>query len=144
MPVSAIRRNGSPRRARLMSLAPILAWLSHQDRRLWRTPSSVSFIKRTIYSIFKLPPLSVRSWREGGYSERLAAVRLAEREKTRAEQVPAADIHCRSPDCPSCGKPMVLRTARKGNSPGLAVLVCAGYPACKGTQPAAETNDRAD
>jgi restriction system protein len=40
----------------------------------------------------------------------------------------------RVPDCPECGKPMVLRTARRGSSAGTEFWGCSAYPACKGTR----------
>jgi four helix bundle suffix protein len=79
---------------------------------------------------------------EGGYSERLAAARLEERKKQgvpqrtdrsdptdRPEETPAA------PACPVCGKPMVLRTARKGPRAGSQFWGCSGYPTCTATKP---------
>lgn len=39
-----------------------------------------------------------------------------------------------TPMCPSCGKPMVKRTARKGANAGAEFWGCTGYPACKGTR----------
>jgi hypothetical protein len=72
------------------------------------------------------------------------AARIAARERTRHEQVPLEGRDLRPPDCPSCGKPMVLRTARKGKSPGSRFWGCAGYPVCKPTRMAAETNHHAD
>jgi restriction system protein len=39
------------------------------------------------------------------------------------------------PQCPRCGKEMVLRTARRGNQAGSKFWGCQGYPACKGTLP---------
>jgi len=67
---------------------------------------------------------------EGGYSERLAAARLEERKK-RSDPTdrPAA------PACPACGKPMVLRTARKGPRAGSQFWGCSGYPECAATVP---------
>jgi four helix bundle suffix protein len=77
----------------------------------------------------------------GGYSERLAAARLEKRrgishqrdlsdptDRTeRAKTAPAA------PACTVCGKPMVLRTARKGSKTGSQFWGCSGYPACRAT-----------
>jgi restriction system protein len=37
------------------------------------------------------------------------------------------------PACPECGKPMVLRTARRGANAGSQFWGCSAYPACKGT-----------
>ena len=36
--------------------------------------------------------------------------------------------------CPLCGKPMVLRTARRGSNAGNQFWGCSAYPACKGTR----------
>ena len=46
---------------------------------------------------------------EGGYSEQLAAARIAARQQQQHDPLPA---------CPSCGKPMRLRTARQGANAG--------------------------
>ena len=67
---------------------------------------------------------------EGGYSERFAAARLAERARQRG-----IDPEETAPACPSCGKRMELRTARKGARAGSRFWGCAGYPDCKGTRP---------
>ena len=69
---------------------------------------------------------------EGGYSEQLAAARIAERQKQ--QQRPATPAPA-APACPQCGKPMVLRTARKGQHAGSQFWGCSGYPDCKGTRP---------
>jgi restriction system protein len=39
-------------------------------------------------------------------------------------------------DCPRCGKPMVLRTARSGDNPGNQFWGCSGYPKCRTVRPA--------
>jgi four helix bundle suffix protein len=70
---------------------------------------------------------------KGGYSERLAAARMEERQK-----LPDAPDHSAAqpvPACPRCSKPMVLRTARKGEHAGARFWGCTAYPACKGTRP---------
>lgn len=74
---------------------------------------------------------------EGGYSERLAAARLeARRRRTRvSDQTDLTDRTektSQAPNCPLCGRPMTLRTARKGAQAGSQFWGCAGYPACKG------------
>jgi len=70
--------------------------------------------------------------KEGGYSEQLAAARIAERAKHQSDPSDRSDSGL--PPCPLCGKPMTLRTARKGPHAGSQFLGCSGYPACRGTR----------
>jgi len=86
---------------------------------------------------------------EGGYSESLAAARLAERarqrqgnEGNRTDRTDLSnptdnptDPSDAAPTCPACGKGMVLRTARKGSRAGSRFWGCTGYPRCTGTRP---------
>ena len=65
---------------------------------------------------------------EGGYSEQLAAARLAERGKQQGTGLPAKD----APACPTCGKAMALRTARQRSTRGRAVLGLHGLPGVQG------------
>ncbi len=80
----------------------------------------------------------------GGYSERLAAARLDERRRQAADRTDLSDRSDRSdrsdkppasPACPVCGKPMALRTARRGPRVGSQFWGCSGYPQCATTQP---------
>ncbi|MBP7276196.1 MAG: topoisomerase DNA-binding C4 zinc finger domain-containing protein, partial [Kiritimatiellae bacterium] len=71
----------------------------------------------------------------GGYSEQLAAARLAERAKRKHDPSNPPDRSDRSdqiPPCPQCGKAMVLRTAQKGKNAGRQFWGCSAYPDCKG------------
>jgi restriction system protein len=70
----------------------------------------------------------------GGYQERLAAERLAHRAKVKSlpDVSVAADPTSQIPDCPRCGKPMSLRTAKQGKNAGCEFWGCTGYPDCKG------------
>ena len=87
---------------------------------------------------------------EGGYSEQLAAARMAERRKQ--DQTDQSDMtdqtakKHKAPNCPLCAKPMALRTARKGPRAGSQFWGCSGYPECKGTRPlaASDGSDRSD
>jgi len=59
--------------------------------------------------------------REGGYSERLAAERIAERQRRLVQADPtdpSDDKKSQAPNCPKCGKPMAFRTAHKGPRAG--------------------------
>ena len=70
---------------------------------------------------------------EGGYSERLHAARLQEREKLK-NQTDLSDRTDRSDKIrPKCGKIMLSRTARKGPRSGLQFWGCSGYPDCRAT-----------
>ena len=61
---------------------------------------------------------------EGGFRERMAKLRLEQREARKAAEPPP-------PVCPGCGKTMTLRKARSGPSAGKAFWGCSGYPACR-------------
>jgi four helix bundle suffix protein len=78
----------------------------------------------------------------GGYSERLAAARLARRQNRRTSDMSdptdpsdQTDPTSASPVCPACGLAMVLRTARKGPKAGSQFWGCSGYPECRRTLP---------
>jgi restriction system protein len=82
----------------------------------------------------------------GGYTEQLAAARLQERGRQRGSRQHHADLSDGSdttnrsdysetaPNCPICGKRMVLRTARQGKQAGTQFWGCSVYPECKGTR----------
>ena len=72
----------------------------------------------------------------GGYSENLAAARLAERarKKDQSDSSAQADPTDQIPSCPQCDKPMVLRTAKTGKQTGSQFWGCSRYPDCKGTK----------
>ena len=70
---------------------------------------------------------------EGGYSEQLAAARLAERSRRkRVDSTDPSDPTDLIPQCPQCGKPMVLPTAKSGRNAGRQFWGCSAYPECKG------------
>ncbi|MFO7675135.1 MAG: four helix bundle suffix domain-containing protein [bacterium] len=76
--------------------------------------------------------------KEGGYSEQLAAARIAERAKhqsDRSDRTDRSDSSPSAPFCPLCGRPMALRTARRGALPGSQFWGCTGYPDCRKTLP---------
>ena len=67
----------------------------------------------------------------GGFSEQLAAARIAERRK-KDQTDPSKP---QPPKCPQCGELMALRTARQGKNEGHQFWGCTAYPNCKGTAP---------
>ena len=70
----------------------------------------------------------------GGFSEQLAAARIAERRRKDLSD-PTDSTDLRPPKCPDCGELMALRTARQGKNEGSQFWGCTAYPKCKGTAP---------
>jgi restriction system protein len=78
-----------------------------------------------------------RQFREqGGFTERLHAVRTQERDR----------LEGNAPACPSCRKPMALRTARTGPNSGQQFWGCSDYPKCRSTRPhnKSDKSDKSD
>jgi len=67
---------------------------------------------------------------KGGFTEKLYGARK------RGRMSDGSDASEDSPTCPLCGKPIRLRTARKGLKAGQSFWGCSGYPDCRGTLPA--------
>jgi restriction system protein len=98
-------------------------WLSSSDPAIVAN-ALICLIHQTNYLLDRLTAAMERDFiKGGGYSERLAAARIAER--ARKPGLP--------PTCPQCGKPMALRTARKGQHSGQQFWGCSAYPVCRAT-----------
>ena len=91
---------------------------------------SMNWINVTISLYVVLICLSILPYidKKGGYSEKLAAQRLA----FRGQNKTVKDSSDQIPACPKCGKPMVLRTAKTGKNAGKPFWGCSAYPDCKG------------
>lgn len=64
---------------------------------------------------------------QGGFTENMTQERLeSRRQQAAAVQAPA---------CPKCGKPMLLRMQKKGQSQGREFWGCSDYPRCDGLRP---------
>jgi len=101
-------------------------WLEKDDPFV-RANALICLIHQTNYLLDRqIAALEKQFVEERGYSERLAAQRL----QHRAGQTAQKDF----PPCPTCGKPMVLRTAKTGKNAGKQFLGCSGYPDCKGVK----------
>lgn len=79
---------------------------------------------------------------EGGYSEQLAAARIAHRRQQQTAVVPSPaeqpdPAPAAPPHCPQCGRPIALRTARKGPNTGTQFWGCTVFPDCRGSRPLA-------
>lgn len=64
---------------------------------------------------------------KGGFTEKLYGAR----KRTLSDRSDKSDG---APACPNCGRPMLVRTARKGQKAGQPFWGCSGYPDCRGTR----------
>ncbi|MDB6065660.1 MAG: topoisomerase, type zn finger domain protein [Pedosphaera sp.] len=104
-------------------------WLEHADSAVVAN-ALICLIHQTNYLLDQqIAGLERGFVRDGGYSEQLATARISERQKKDLPEQTAGV----PPTCQKCGKPMALRTARKGKRAGSQFWGCSGYPACKGT-----------
>ena len=116
--------------------AAYAGWLNHGDPAVVAN-AVICLIHQANYLLDQQIAALERDFiQEGGYSEHLAAARLAERARQRqTDQTDLADpTDDAAPACPSCGRGMLLRTARKGASAGSQFWGCSGYPQCTGTR----------
>ena len=104
-------------------------WLEHADPAI-RANATLCLIHQANYLLDQqIAALEQQFVEGGGYSEQLAAARIAERERTRG-----AGAGTPLPDCPLCGKPMALRMAKQGKNAGTQFWGCSAYPECKGAR----------
>ncbi|MGH7848635.1 MAG: four helix bundle suffix domain-containing protein [Candidatus Binatia bacterium] len=120
-------------------------WLEHRDPSVVAN-ALICLIHQANYLLDRQIQGLEREFVEGGgYSERLAAARLEKRRQgsgssrtdrsDRTDRTEKAKTAPAAPSCEACGKPMVLRTARKGAKAGSQFWGCSGYPGCKATLP---------
>lgn len=108
-------------------------WLEHEDPAV-RANALICLINQANFLLDQQIAAAERQFvEEGGYSEQLAAARLAERKlkADRPDRSDQADPTDHIPPCPSCGKPTVLRTAKSGKNAGRQFWGCSAYPECK-------------
>jgi len=119
---------------------PYAPWLSHADPAVVAN-ALICLIHQANYLLDQQVRALERDFVEGGgYSEQLAAARLAHRRKgsdqtDRSDRSDQARLKPAAPACRQCGQPMVLRSARQGPQAGAQFWGCSAYPACKSTQP---------
>jgi four helix bundle suffix protein len=113
-------------------------WLDHADPTV-RANALICLIHQANYLLDQqIAALEASFIEGGGYSEQLAAARLAKREDKQRASADRSDRSDRPnpadriPRCPQCGKTMVLRTAKAGKNAGSQFWGCTGYPDCKG------------
>ena len=111
--------------------AAYAAWLEHADPAVVAN-AVICLIHQANYLLDRqVRALEAAFIQGGGYSEQLAAARLAFRRTDRSDPTDPPT----APACRVCGQPMVLRTARQGPRAGSQFWGCSGYPNCKSTQP---------
>lgn len=102
-------------------------WLEHEDP-LSAANALIVIIKRAESLLFKQMERTTAVFgEEGGFRERMAKLRVEQREALKAAEPPP-------PTCPACGKPMAIRKAKTGPNAGNKFWGCTGYPACKAIQ----------
>jgi four helix bundle suffix protein len=114
-------------------------WLDHDEPAV-RANALICLINQANYLLDqRIAALEKQFVKEGGHSEQLAAARLAARNRKKAldltdqtDQSDPSDRKNQIPDCPLCGKPTVLRTAKSGKNAGKQFWGCSAYPECKG------------
>ncbi|MEI6211269.1 MAG: four helix bundle suffix domain-containing protein [bacterium] len=103
-------------------------WLDHEDPAI-RANALICLINQANFLLDRQIVVVEHQFVEaGGYSEQLAAARLAERNRQRMREPSPGPI----PECPLCGDLMVLRTAQSGKNAGSQFWGCSTYPDCRG------------
>jgi restriction system protein len=116
-------------------------WLEHNEASV-RANALICLINQANYLLDRQIAALEKNFVEGGgYSEQLAAARMAERNRKKKAD-PAVqgnapenrkDPADHIPACPACGSAMVLRAAKSGKNAGKQFWGCSSYPGCKGT-----------
>ena len=108
------------------------AWLEHKDPSV-EVNTIICLIRQADVLLVRQAADQERSCiSQSNGSEQPAAARCAENQVMKHPTDPS---DTKAPACKLCGKPMALRTARKGKSEGRSFWGCTGYPECKGTMP---------
>jgi four helix bundle suffix protein len=108
-------------------------WLEHRDPAVVAN-TILCLIHQTNYLLDQQIAALERDFVSGGgYTEQLAAARLAVRREKAGS--PPASATPAAPACPACGQPLVVRTARNGPRAGSQFWGCSAYPGCRGTLP---------
>ncbi|HVV00724.1 MAG TPA: four helix bundle suffix domain-containing protein [Verrucomicrobiae bacterium] len=104
------------------------SWLEHPDPAVVAN-ALICLIHQANYLLDQQITALERDFvKHGGYGEQLAAVRVAEQNTASGPTAKSG------PASPQCGKPLVLRTARKGAQAGRQFWGCSAFPQCKGAR----------
>ncbi len=106
--------------------------LERADYSLWLQSTAPGMAANAILILIRL----ASGWLDEAGSAGARAARSASRDAApplmESGAVAPSGVIPGAPSCPRCGKPMALRTARKGARPGSQFWGCAAYPSCKG------------
>lgn len=101
-------------------------WVESDDLAV-RVNSLKQLINRNIAMLQKMISRQLLDFKQkGGFTEGLTKERVAAQS--------AQSLAQGAPSCPLCGKPMILRTIKRGAKAGLQFWGCSAYPACPGTR----------
>jgi restriction system protein len=107
-------------------------WLEHADPAV-RANALICLINQANFLLDRqIAALEKQFVEEGGYSELLAAKRMQHRAARKKNPPDPSNLADHIPNCPQCGKPMALRTAKSGKNEGKQFWGCTAYPDCKG------------
>jgi len=108
-------------------------WLEHANPAV-RANALICLINQANFLLDRqIAATEQRFVEQGGYSEQLAAARLAERNRKKTDPANPACPEAGIPLCPKCGQIMVLRPAKGGRNAGNKIWGCSAYPEGKGT-----------
>ncbi len=117
-------------------------WLNHADPAIVAN-ALICLIHQANYLLDRqIAGLEQQFINEGGYSERLHAARLQERQKQNRSDQSDPNDQSDKRLCPACVREMVQRTARKGPQSGAQFWDCSGYPDCRATLPLSTTQEQ--
>ena len=102
------RSNPSDSSDPVLAYGPYGPWITHAEPTVVANTLICLAYQATYLLDHQIKALEQQFIHEGGYSETLAAARYVERDHQRCQD----DHPTNAPNCPNCGKVMVLRTAR--------------------------------
>jgi hypothetical protein len=90
-----------------------------------------AFVKK-VFATAQLPLVRVPAQQAYNTHELIALFQAALQKKSAGDAIKKPNASPQGiPLCPKCGIPMVLRTAKRGNTPGQQFYGCPNYPRCK-------------
>ena len=101
-------------------------WVESDDLTT-RVNAIMQLINRNISMLQKMISRQLDDFKQdGGFTEGLSKERITEQRQQAMQQG--------NPLCPECGKPMILRTIRRGTRAGQQFYGCSDYPSCQGVR----------